>query len=72
MPKSKTNIHLYDCTLYHFITISYSHRLFRQRLPVRFMISCRVEFDQQEMCHYVEGIFVWSIKHVPVNIYTTI
>lgn len=36
-------------------------------LPVSFIKSCRVESLQQEMDHYVEGVLVWSVKHVPIG-----
>ncbi len=36
-------------------------------LPVCLLESCRVEFLQQEMDNYVEGILVWFVKHIPVG-----
>ncbi len=35
-------------------------------LPVRLTESCRVEFFQQEMSYYVEGVLVWFVKHIPM------
>lgn len=36
-------------------------------LPVFLMKTCRVESLQQEMGHYVEGILVWFVEHIPAG-----
>lgn len=43
-----------------------------QTLPVCLIKSCRVEFLQQEIDYYVEGILVWFVKHIPASHNTTI